>query len=45
MLLTVQTSYIPAGKIRCYITGQLKSYLAACPNARWRMWVGSELHM
>lgn len=21
---------------------QLKSYLAACPNARWGLWVGSE---
>lgn len=23
---------------------QLKSYLAACPNAKWGLWVGSELH-
>lgn len=23
--------------------GQLKSYLAACPNAKWGLWVGSEL--
>ena len=23
--------------------GQLKSYLAACPNARWGMWFGSEM--
>jgi len=25
--------------------GQLKSYLAACPNARFGMWVGSELQV